>query len=450
MIYGVHLHGVVRSMTPMAGSPASEVFSNPLMGSTIVWQYYGNFILANCFLFIFFCRAMDSTYTRRRVGFACAARAAIHAIIHHNRRKPQSPRIASEYDATKIATSFLHGSNKTFKTAFRLRKPEFHRLVQWLQNNASLEESRDISAEQKVMVVLRILGLGEVQRITANRMGLSQTTVSRIVDELLPMLEDLHRAFVRLPDDDWLDPDIELDPKLNAFNGCIGAIDGTHISAHIPTKQQLRWRDRKSRISQNVFAAVRSDLSFSYVLAGAEGSTADASLFSQALGRSFRVPQDRYYIGDAGFGARDGIVVPFPGVRYHLEDHRNAKRKPQTKKELYNLRHARIRVVVERAFGHLKRRWKIVRIAPPEYGIEKQVQIVYAVTGLHNFLLSEAREDELTRKQVRLMSLAKSRARRVVRGQHPDDIRLQTAHETWENWKRWQRRNPTGRLRRRR
>ena len=91
-----------------------------------------------------------------------AAHAAIHAIIHYNCRKPQSLRITSEYNATKIAISFLHSSNKTFKTAFRLRKPEFHCLVQWLQNNAGLEESRDISAKQKVIVVLRILRLGEV------------------------------------------------------------------------------------------------------------------------------------------------------------------------------------------------------------------------------------------------------------------------------------------------
>ena len=85
-----------------------------------------------------------------------------------------------------------------------------------------------------------------------------------------------------------------------------------------------------------MFAAVKTDFSFSYVLAGAEGSINDATLCAQAFGRSFRVPPNRYYLVDAGFGVRNGIVVPFPGIRYHLEDWRNAARPVETKKELYN------------------------------------------------------------------------------------------------------------------
>ena len=45
-----------------------------------------------------------------------------------------------------------------------------------------------------------------------------------------------------------MDTAIELDPKLNAFNGCIGAIDGTHIAAFIPARKQLRWRDIGIRV----------------------------------------------------------------------------------------------------------------------------------------------------------------------------------------------------------
>ena len=58
---------------------------------------------------------------------------------------------------------------------------------------------------------------------------------------------------------------------------------------------------------------------------------------------------------------------------------------PTTRKELYNKRHAGIRSVVERAFGLIKRKWRIVRKEALEYGIQKQVQMIYAVTGLWNF-----------------------------------------------------------------
>ncbi len=260
------------------------------------------------------------------------------------------------------------------------------------------------------------------------------------MEELLPKFVILHTEFVRLPEDNWLDPAIELNPALTAFNGCIGAVDGTHIAAHIPLKKQIRWVDRHSRVSQNVFAAVKMGLSFSYVLAGAEGSINDATLIAQALGRSFRVPESRFYIADAGFEARDGIVVPFPGIRYHQQDWEDADVEPTTLKELYNKRHAGIRSVVERAFGLLKRKWRIVRKEAPAYGIQKQVQIVYAVTGLHNFLLLEAGEDELTREEVRLMSKARSRARIKIRRDDPLNIRHVASHELWQNWQCWKRR----------
>lgn len=73
-------------------------------------------------------------------------------------------------------------------------------------------------------------------------------------------------------------------------------------------------------ISQNVLAAVRLDGTFSYVLAGYEGSINDASLIRHAYSKSFKIPSKHFYVGDTGFGSRAGLLVPYPGVRYHLND----------------------------------------------------------------------------------------------------------------------------------
>ena len=91
--------------------------------------------------------------------------------------------------------------------------------------------------------------------------------------------------------------------------------DWRHAHHGLDSSQRKRWRDRKGRITQNVFAAVKQDYSFTYVLAGAEGSMNDASLLGEAMTRSFRVPEHRYYVADAGFGVKPGIVIPFSGVR---------------------------------------------------------------------------------------------------------------------------------------
>ena len=93
---------------------------------------------------------------------------------------------------------------------------------------------------------------------------------------------ELHNAFVVQPDSNMVLPEVELDPKQRPFSGCIGALDGTHIAAHIPTEHQKRFWNRKSKISQSVLAAVHFDGTFTYVVAGGEGRIHDASLCRMA------------------------------------------------------------------------------------------------------------------------------------------------------------------------
>ena len=217
---------------------------------------------------------------------------------------------------------------------------------------------------------------------------------------MLPKFVSLHQAFVQPKDDNWLDLGIGLDPKLSSFTGCIGSLDGTFIHTYIPAHLQSRWHNRKGFISQNVFAALRSDGAFSYILAGAEGSTHDSTLCRFALTKGFRIPPGRFYLGDLAFGGHQGIVIPYSGIRYHLEEWRKADNRPVTAKELYNLRHATARNVVERVFRVVKKKWKIIKHSAPEYSISAQVRILYAVTGLYNFMLEyKGEEDSLLASQ---------------------------------------------------
>lgn len=59
---------------------------------------------------------------------------------------------------------------------------------------------------------------------------------------------------------------------------------------------------------------------------------------------------------------------------------------PATREELFNLRHASARNIVERIFGVVKRRWRILTSAP-EYDLGIQAQIVPGLAAIHNFIL---------------------------------------------------------------
>jgi hypothetical protein len=59
--------------------------------------------------------------------------------------------------------------------------------------------------------------------------------------------------------------------------------------------------------------------------------------------------------------------------------------RPANAKELFNLRHARLRNVIERIFGVSKRRFRLMNVAP-EYSTETQAKIPCALVALHNFI----------------------------------------------------------------
>jgi hypothetical protein len=339
----------------------------------------------------------------------------------------------------------LKGSDKQFHELFRLHKQQFWQLLNWLEENTDLADTQYQTSAQKLLIFLWISAFGEPQRNAAHRFLCAQSTVSVVFQTVLKAMQKLYQTFVKQPDANYLSPEVELQlaAKFEGFSGCIGAIDGTLINAHIPEKQQPAFRSRKGPPSQNVFAAVRFDTAFSYVLAGGEGSIHDNRLLREALSRSFRLPEARFYTADAGFGQRRGIVLPYPNTRYHLKEWKDGGRRPETPEELYNLRHARVRNVVERTFGIVKRKWKILRSSPPEYGLKTQIRIVYAICGLHTFLVlggaepsanADAELDSLTAPNRAFLEAVRQQLATRIGTKDSGEVRLQITNQIWPSY----------------
>ena len=139
-------------------------------------------------------------------------------------------------------------------------------------------------------------------------------------------------------------------------------------------------------------AAYDFNLKFTIVHVGYEGSVYDATVLRDAIlkGR-FVPPKGRYLLADAGFYDCDYLIRPYAATRYHLREWEEpGVPKPQTKEELFNLRHSQLRVAVERIFGVVKKKFKILS-KEAEYSIRKQIQLVTAITALYNFVCSRDR-----------------------------------------------------------
>jgi hypothetical protein len=157
--------------------------------------------------------------------------------------------------------------------------------------------------------------------------------------------------------------------------------------------QSTSYKRRKHYTSQNVLADVDFDLKFNYVLAGWEGSSHDARILSDSLNRpdDIQLPKGKFYLGDAGYACRPGVLHPFRKTRYHLNEF-SLGNKPQNAKELFNLRHSSLSVTIDRAFAALKNRFKILD-QKPFHTFLTQVKLVLACCILHNWILGWGEDD---------------------------------------------------------
>ncbi|KAK1643834.1 hypothetical protein QYE76_061639 [Lolium multiflorum] len=128
-----------------------------------------------------------------------------------------------------------------------------------------------------------------------------------------------------------------------------GVIDDTHVTAKVPRSMLALGTSR--------LAAVDFDMRFTYMLGGWEGSAHDASILSDSLTRpdELQIPEGKFYLGDAGYTCRPGILPPFRKTRYHI-DECTPRNRLQNAKELFNLTHSSLRATIERAFAALKNR----------------------------------------------------------------------------------------------
>jgi hypothetical protein len=196
-----------------------------------------------------------------------------------------------------------------------------------------------------------------------------------------------YTKYVRLPKvSEPLAPEISCNPRFYPyFADALGALDGTHINCVPSASERDTARNRKGFLSQNCLMACSFDMCFTYVLSGWDGSAADAHLYNDARFNDLRIPPHKFYLADAGFALTPELLIPYRAVRYHLDEWRRGGRKPESKEELFNLRHSSARNVIERTFGVLKRRFRIL-VLPPEYSMKIQALIPPALCAIHNFI----------------------------------------------------------------
>ncbi|KAK6912240.1 Harbinger transposase-derived nuclease domain [Dillenia turbinata] len=295
-------------------------------------------------------------------------------------------------------TVLLNSHDDVCREMLRMDKHVFHKLCSTLRERGLLRDTAGVMIEEQLAIFLNIVGHNERNRVIQERFQHSGETISRHFNNVLKAIKSLSREFLHAPPLSTPPEIIRSNRYYPYFKDCIGVIDGMHVPAHVPAKDQSRFRNKKGILSQNVLAACTFDLQFIFIYPGWEGAAADSRVLRAVLDdpdQNFPlIPEGKYYLVDTSYSNMDGFIAPYLGVRYHLQEYKGANQLPRNAKDLYNHRHASLRIVIQRCFDVLKARFPILKLAP-QYAFQIQRDIVIAACVLHNYIRHEERSDWL-------------------------------------------------------
>ncbi|KAI3772083.1 hypothetical protein L6452_03257 [Arctium lappa] len=259
-----------------------------------------------------------------------------YLMSYHNRRENMM-RMVYESDVTSVVN-------------IRMNIHVFSTLCDMLESRGGLKNSKNMLVDVQVAMFLHTLAHNARNRILVNRFHRSGETISRYFKLVLNVVCRLHKEFYKLP---IPVPDNETDERWKWFKGCLGELDGTYV----------------------------------------KGSAVDSRVLRDAISRpnGLKITQGTYYLCDAGYMNGEGLLTPYRGQRYHINDW---SRPPTNAKELFNMRHSSTRNVIERCFRLIKARWVILR-DNSYHPIESMPRIIIACCLLHNFIRQIMSEDPI-------------------------------------------------------
>lgn len=154
--------------------------------------------------------------------------------------------------------------------------------------------------ELKILTALRFYATGSYQRCIGQDfcLGLSQTMISRIVEEVTDVANTYFvYKMVKFPrtQDEKLKIKQKFMEKTN-FPGIIGAVDGTHVHILTPRDEEWNYYNRKGFHSINAQVTCDYELNILGINARYPGATHDSAIWSTSAIRTEM--QNNYTNGD--------------------------------------------------------------------------------------------------------------------------------------------------------
>ncbi|KAL6345953.1 hypothetical protein AAG906_025233 [Vitis piasezkii] len=159
----------------------------------------------------------------------------------------KTPQKTSILSSAQFIIDMIDGYPQTCYELFQMDKETFLNLCDHLKRHENLQDTRLVIVEETVVIFLLIVGHNVRMRVVIDRKIL--ILLSNMANEVSLYVASNPKYFP------W-------------FKDCIGAIDGTRISAWVLIDRQNSFRGRKTIITQNVMCAYDFDMMFTFVYVG--------------------------------------------------------------------------------------------------------------------------------------------------------------------------------------
>ncbi|XP_020298164.1 putative nuclease HARBI1 [Pseudomyrmex gracilis] len=241
----------------------------------------------------------------------------------------------------------------------------------------------DIPFTKKILLSIWILATPDSFRSVADRFGLPKTAAYNAFSEVVKILKNLMREYIKWPNaDDYVENSTVFYRRSRGFPGVIGAIDGCHIQIKQPPGNANDYYNRKGFHSIILQGTCDHSGKFIDVLIGRPGRAHDAAVFRSSPlytkltdEQNHLLPPDKHIIADSAYPLLQNVMTPFKD-NGHLSEMQSR----------YNAKLSSIRSIIERAFGLLKGKFRRLRYLDVRSVMMGNLIIAAACT-LHNFIL---------------------------------------------------------------
>ncbi len=218
----------------------------------------------------------------------------------------------------------------------------------------------------------------------ADRFNLSESMVFQAIEDLCTVLvEKMMPLYIKWLASEAQERTADFFEDAYGFEGVIGCIDGMHIPVHKPLYCPQDYYTRKQVYAIQLQAVCDEHLMFTHIFAGFCGGSHDSYVLQNSqlyLDHSLDIKKwfsepEYHLVGDCAYPLMSYLLKPFP-----------KKEGMSKRKKLYNKSLSGCRHTIERAFGLLKNKWKILTF-PWTHDPHKLTLVTGACCVLHNFCL---------------------------------------------------------------